>query len=59
MPKRPKNPLIRKITRNGGYSLGITLPMAVIREFRWKERQKVQLKIKKRKKEIVIADWKK
>jgi len=33
--------------------------MAVIREFRWKERQKVQLKIKKRKKEIVIADWKK
>jgi bifunctional DNA-binding transcriptional regulator/antitoxin component of YhaV-PrlF toxin-antitoxin module len=35
----------------------VTLPIQVIREFRWKEGQKVV--VEKRGKEIVIKDWKK
>jgi len=42
-----------------GHSYGITLPIEVIREFRWKERQKLQLFIDKKNKKIIIKDWKK
>lgn len=49
---------IRKLTRIGNKSYGITLPIEVIREFKWKERQKLELVISKRKKEIKIKDWK-
>ena len=35
----------------------VTLPIQVIREFRWKEGQKVV--VEKHGKEIVIKDWKK
>jgi len=41
---------IRKITKVGGKSYAVTLPIEVIRLFNWKERQKVILKINKRKK---------
>ena len=34
----------------------VTLPIQVMREFRWKEGQKVV--VEKRGKEIVIKDWK-
>ena len=51
---------IRKLTRlSGGRSYGITLPIDVIREFKWKERQKLQLFIDKKNKKIIIQDWKK
>ena len=33
----------------------VTLPIGVVREFRWKEGQKVV--VEKRGKEIVIKDW--
>jgi antitoxin component of MazEF toxin-antitoxin module len=49
---------IRKISKMGGSSYGITIPIEVIREFGWKERQKVVLKIDSKKKFIVILDWK-
>jgi len=42
-----------------GHSYGITLPIEAIREFRWKERQKLQLFIDKKNKKIIIKDWKK
>ena len=42
-----------------GHSYGITLPIEVIRKFRWRERQKLELKINPRKKTILIKDWKK
>ncbi len=35
----------------------VTLPIQVVREFRWKEGQKVV--VEKRGKEILIKDWKK
>jgi len=35
----------------------VSLPIQVVREFKWKEEQKVA--VEKRGKEIVIKDWKK
>jgi hypothetical protein len=47
---------IRKLTKiAGGSSYAITLPIEYIREFGWKERQK--LIIKKVGKRLVIEDW--
>ena len=49
---------IRKITKlAGGSSYGITLPIEMVRELEWKERQKVVLNLKNNK--ITIEDWKK
>ena len=60
MPKRKRfNKNIRKITKVGGKSYAVTLPIEVIRLFNWKERQKVVLKINKKKKTITIKDWEK
>jgi len=48
---------LNKISNGKSYS--ITLPVEVIRRFRWQKRQKLQLKIDNRKKKITIEDWKK
>ena len=47
---------IRKITKLGGHSLAVTIPIEIIRELKWKERQKVV--VKKSGKKIIIQDWK-
>ena len=49
---------IRKITKIGGKSYGIIIPIEMIRELKWKERQKVIIKLEKGRK-IMIKDWKK
>ena len=57
---RRVNPNIRKITKlSNGRSYGITLPIKVVREFKWRERQKVELEIDRKRKRIIIKDWKK
>ena len=56
--KTPKRN-IRKITKVGGKSYAVTLPIEVIRLFNWKERQKVILKINKKRRTITIKDWEK
>lgn len=49
---------IRKLTRSGGgKSLGLTLPIEIMRELKWKERQKVV--VKKVRGGVLIKDWKK
>jgi len=49
-----------KISRTGGgASYTVTLPIAVMRKFKWRERQKVNLVINEKKKTITIKDWKK
>ena len=49
---------IRKLTRmGGGKSLGLTLPIDLIRKLGWKERQKVV--VKKRGKKLITEDWNK
>jgi antitoxin component of MazEF toxin-antitoxin module len=50
---------VRSLSKtSGGTSYAITLPKAVIKEFGWKERQKLQLSVSKRGKSITIRDWK-
>lgn len=50
---------IRKLTKlAAGSSMGITLPIEVVRKFGWRERQKLKLKINNRNHSILIKDWK-
>jgi len=49
---------IRKLLRMGraGGSVGLTLPIEIVKQLGWKERQKVVVKLKGKK--ITIQDWK-
>ncbi|RLC34680.1 MAG: hypothetical protein DRZ76_02225 [Candidatus Nealsonbacteria bacterium] len=57
--RKIKEKNIRKITKVGGTSYAVTLPLDIIQQWGWKERQKVILKINQRTKTITIKDWKK
>ena len=46
---------IRKITKIGKRSYGIIIPIDIIRKLRWKERQKVVVRLRGSK--ITIEDW--
>ena len=48
---------IRKLTRMGGKSLGLTLPVELVKELKWKEKQK--LVVKRTRGGVLIKDWKK
>ncbi|MCK5061711.1 AbrB/MazE/SpoVT family DNA-binding domain-containing protein [Candidatus Parcubacteria bacterium] len=49
---------IRKLTRmGGGRSIGVTLPIEMVKELKWREKQKVV--IDKKGDRIIIKDWKK
>lgn len=48
---------IRKLTKVGRGSIAVTLPIELVRELGWRERQKVT--VKKSGKNLVISDWKK
>jgi len=48
---------IRKLIRLGKSSLAITLPVEMIRELKWKGKQKVL--VKKVRGGVLIKDWKK
>jgi len=51
--------IVRKITKVGGHSYAVILPISVMKEWGWKERQKVVLEVDNKKKVIKIRDWKK
>ena len=49
---------IRSLTKTGGgRTYTVSLPAAVVREFRWQERQKLELRIDRKNCRITIADW--
>ncbi len=49
---------IRKLTRTGrGRSILVTLPIELVRELGWREKQKVT--VRKIGKKLIIEDWKK
>ena len=50
-----KNKNVRKITKLGGSSLAVTIPIEILRKLAWRERQKVIVKL--RGKKITIEDW--
>jgi len=41
----------------GGFSYGLTLPIDIVRKFKWRERQKLQLTVDEKRKRIIIEDW--
>lgn len=47
---------IRKLTKVGGKSLSVTIPIEYIQKLSWKEKQKVIVNLKGNK--ITIEDWK-
>lgn len=46
---------IRKLTKIGKKSIGLTLPIEVVRKLGWKEKQKVIVKVERRR--IIVRDW--
>ncbi len=54
--RKLENKNVRKLARIGDRSIGLTLPIEIVRELKWKVKQKVV--VKKRGKGILITDWK-
>ena len=50
---------IRKITKTGGSSYSMTLPIQAVRDFGWRQGQKVVVEVDKKRKRLIIKDWKK
>ena len=48
---------VRKLTKIGRKSIGLTLPIELVRELGWRERQKVV--VKKIKGVVMVRDWRK
>jgi len=47
---------VRKLSRRGsGGSISVTIPVEIVRELKWKSKQKVV--VKKRGKGVYIEDW--
>ena len=55
MARKLKDKNVRKLTRMGTISLGITLPVEFLSELNWKEKQKVR--VKKVRGGLLIRDW--
>jgi antitoxin component of MazEF toxin-antitoxin module len=59
MPKKlnhsAHNP-VRKLSKVGGSSYAVTLPKALVKKLKWRERQK--LVVKQRGQTLIISDWK-
>ena len=55
---RNKDETIRKVTKIGKNSYAITLPVAIMRKFNWREKQKLRLEVNEKSKTIIIRDWK-
>ncbi len=54
--KKLINRNIRKLTKQGKWSLSVTLPIDLIHKLKWKEKQKVIVELKG--KSFIIKDWK-
>jgi len=46
---------LNKISNGKSYS--VTLPLAAVRLFRWQAKQKLQITIDEKRKQIIIEDW--
>jgi hypothetical protein len=58
MPRRKlEDNNIRKLTKSGNGSIGLTLPIEVVRELGWREKQKVV--VKRVRGGVLVKDWKK
>lgn len=57
MPRRKYSERSTRKIMKSGNSYAITIPIEIIKDFNWKEKQKVV--VNKRGKSIIISDWKK
>ncbi|QSH39369.1 AbrB/MazE/SpoVT family DNA-binding domain-containing protein [Candidatus Kaiserbacteria bacterium] len=48
---------IRKLSKSGGKSIAVTLPIEIVRELKWKSKQKVV--VTRKGSTVIIKDWKK
>jgi len=48
---------MRKLTKVGGTSIAVTIPIEIIKDLKWKEKQNVV--IKKVRGGVLVKDWKK
>lgn len=56
--RKLENRNVRSLNKtSGGKSYGITLPIEVIRAFRWQRKQKLELLVDEKNKRLVIKDW--
>ena len=55
--KKAEDRNVRKLTKSGNGSIGLTLPIEIVRELKWKEKQKVV--VKRVHGGVLIKDWKK
>jgi antitoxin component of MazEF toxin-antitoxin module len=55
--RKLKDKNIRKLTRVGKTSISVTIPIEIVKDLKWKERQKVV--VKQSGKKIIIQDWEK
>jgi Ni/Co efflux regulator RcnB len=53
--KKQPDDLVRKIQRQNNGSTTVTLPAHLVRELRWRDKQKVVVKV--RGKGLIIEDW--
>ena len=53
--RKLQNRNVRKLIRLGKRSTAVTLPIEVLRELKWNQKQKVV--VKKRGKSVMISDW--
>lgn len=44
MPNKTVDKSVRKLTKVGGKSIGLTLPIELVRELGWREKQRVVVK---------------
>jgi len=50
--------VIRKLSKTGnGRSYSTTLPREAVKSFKWKERQKLIIRIDPKKKRFIVEDW--
>jgi len=52
------NKFIMKLRKVSTHSYSITIPKELIKKFRWKERQKLEILFGGRKHEFTVRDWK-
>ena len=57
MKRKEKTKRIRKITKVGGSSYAITLPKEIVKKFKWREKQRLELIVDEEKEEILVRDY--
>lgn len=50
---------IMKLRKVSTHSYAVTLPKEIVKAFKWKERQKLEISFGGRKHDLLIKDWKK